>query len=291
MVDFNFHSQGSEKSASRKMINNVPVVSPKMSFEEVHKYIVRNIDHFDTISQIYVVDSEKKLMGFFHVKDLLKLPKETIVGHIFKKAVVAVKPNFSQENAAHLAIAHNLKSLPVVDENNVFLGIIPSENILSIIYRETREDFLKFAGIHKKHMEIDDILQISLFDAFKHRIPWLVIGLLGGLLAASVTSYFDKTLEKNIVVVAFIPLIVYMADAVGTQIQSFAVRDLSISSKLDFSKYFSKQFLIVLSLALFIGTTLAIIIFFLYANIKLSIVLWLAITFTIISSMISGLII
>ncbi len=280
-----------ERTASKKMIGNVPVVFPQMSLEEVHKYVVKNIDQFDSINYIYVVDGQKKLVGIFHEKDLFKLPGETIVGQMCNKAPVTVRPDASQEKAAHLAMEHSLKAIPVVDENHVFLGVIPSENILSIIYREAREDILQLAGIHKGHFVTDDIMKISLFDAFKHRVPWLVIGLFGGILAASVTGYFEKTLEKNILLVAFIPLIVYMADAVGTQMESFAIRDFSIPNKLDHASYFMKQFMIVFVIAVFLSIVFGALSLFIYHSQALSFVLVISLFLTMISSVFTGLII
>jgi magnesium transporter len=106
---------------------------------------------------------------------------------------------------------------------------------------------------------LDDVLKIPVGRAVMHRLPWLLIGLGGGVFAARIVEGFQATLSENLFLASFIPLIVYMSDAVGTQMEAFAIRDLAIKSHLHFIKYFIKQFLVVSVIGVILSTTLLLI--------------------------------
>lgn len=138
---------------------------------------------------------------------------------------------------------------------------------------------------------IDDVLKIPVSKSVLHRLPWLVIGLFGGLLAAQVVGYFESTLKSNLILATFIPLIVYISDAVGTQMEAFVIRDMAIQKRMHIVNYILKQFIIIsvtgaiLSLILFPLTAV------LYKDLSLAFVLSLSLFVAIISSLITGLII
>lgn len=91
---------------------------------------------------------------------------------------------------AILALKHNLKAIPVADKDDVFLGAAPSDVILEILQAENVEDILRFAGISKYDAFSDRIFQASPFVLAKLRLTWLIIGMLGGFLAAHVVRFF-----------------------------------------------------------------------------------------------------
>jgi magnesium transporter len=122
-------------------------------------------------------------------------------------------------------------------------------------------------------------------------MPWLVLGLLGGILAARIVGGYEDILSKNLILAAFIPLIVYMADAVGTQMEAFIIRDLAVNPKLVFSRYLLKQIAIIAVLGSFISMLLFTISFLIYHTINVSIVLAISLFCAILSSVFSGLLI
>jgi magnesium transporter len=278
------------ESAGYKMTNKVPAVTPAYTLADTYSFISKTIRQFDTIDYIYVVDADKKLRGVFSIKDLFRLPRGTKVEKIYKKSpLVTVLPTTDQEEVAHLSLKHDIKAVPVVDKDKIFLGVVPHYAVTSILYQELCEDILHLTGIHHSHIAFDNIFKISLFQAIKHRIPWLLVGLLGGLLAASIIGSFENILKKNLVLAAFIPLVVYIADAVGAQLEAFAIRDFALFKKLNFIQYFLKQFMVVFTIALLLGSILTLISFGIYREIKLSIVLGSAIIGAILSALASGL--
>ena len=149
---------------------------------------------------------------------------------------------------------------------------------------------MRFGGIYYKGT-FDNLTNLSILQSIKHRIPWLIIGLSGGLIAASIVKAFETTLSQNIILVAFIPLIVYMADAVGAQMQAFIIRDLAINRNLNFLKYITKQTGVVFIIGLIMSSALTGITYLIYGNGLISAVLGIALFIATISSMITGLVI
>ena len=135
----------------------------------------------------------------------------------------------------------------------------------------------------------DDIFKLPLKKSLEHRLPWLLLGMLGGILAAKIIGSFELVLKKNLILAAFIPLIVYMSDAVGTQLEAFIIRDLTVNPKFKFSRYFFKQGQVLGLLALVISLILYIITYFLYADLKFSLVLSVALFVAVFSSVLTGL--
>jgi magnesium transporter len=152
-----------------------------------------------------------------------------------EKDLIKVHPHTDQEKAAHMALASGIKAVPVVDEAGYFLGVIPSDGIQSILESETKEDFYRFAGIVGKQHP-DKTQDLSIRRSFARRIPWILIGLFGGLLTAEIIGEFEHVLSKNLLLAGFIPLIAYIANAVGVQTQTVYIRDLATQAK--FSTYY-----------------------------------------------------
>jgi len=117
-----------------------------------------------------------------------------------------------------------------------------NDDILRILYREVSVDMLKLAGIiNRQAANLDIAFKGSIGSALKNRLPWLVIGLLGGLLASFVVDKFEFVLEKHILLASFIPVVVYMSGATVTQMQAFVIRDFAWNQKIDWQSYFVKQ--------------------------------------------------
>ena len=138
---------------------------------------------------------------------------------------------------------------------------------------------------------IDNVLRLPLQSSIKHRIPWLMIGLIGGLGAAGIVEYFESTLKDNIVLAAFIPLIVYMSDAVGTQMEAFVLRDYAINPSINFKRYFMRQLAIIAVIGFLASIVLFIATMIFYMRFDLSFVLSFSLFVAVISSIFTGLII
>jgi len=135
----------------------------------------------------------------------------------------------------------------------------------------------------------DDEIHISILKALRHRLPWLLLGLFGGIFSARIIEGFEKILQKNIVLAAFIPLIVYMADAVGTQMESFIIRDTAMHPRVNFSKYFIKQFFIISIIGFILSGGLFTFGIYQYESLNIALTLAISLFLATISSMITGL--
>jgi magnesium transporter len=173
-----------------------------------------------------------------------------------KKNPVTVDFHTDQEKMVYLVIKHSLKAMPVVDEDNHLKGIVPYDTILSIFHHEFREDILRSGGIHHHIKEIEE-LTTPVSKLVRARLPSLVLGLLGGLLAAYIVSDFEEVIGSYLVLAAFIPVMVYLSDAVGTQSQTLIVRMIALEPEFSVRKYLTRE----LKIGSVLGITFAVILF------------------------------
>jgi magnesium transporter len=279
-------------SAGRRMTTDVPTAKTNQTVGQVQKALMRSVDAHETINYIYVLDEVRKLIGVLSIKDLYRYKPSVKVSLVFKRdPIVSVHATAHQERVAYLALRHNIKAVPVVDQDHTFLGVIPSDAILSILYKETHEDLLRRAGVHYGHPLFDNVLTMTLWQSVRHRLPWLFVGLLGGILAAQVISGFEETIAENLILAAFIPLIVYMGGAVSAQMSMFVIRDLAVERRLPFLRYILRQLFIItvigggLSLLTYASTRVF------YGQPHVSTVLAVSLFGAIVSSVFTGLII
>lgn len=138
---------------------------------------------------------------------------------------------------------------------------------------------------------IDDIFRTPIYISIYHRVPWLIIGLLGGVMAAKIVEFFEGTLQSNLYIAAFIPLIVYMSDAVGTQMEAFAIRDMAIQNHFQFIKYFLRQLIVVTLIGIILSILLFVINILIGHELRIGWVLSLSLFAAIMSSLVTGLLI
>lgn len=280
-------------TAVRLMTARIPTIQPTATITDIEKLLEEKTDAFETINYVYVVDEKKTLCGVLSIKEVFRQPAIARVSDILserQKPLVTVKPHTDQEHLALLALKHNLKAIPVVDDKNQLLGAVTSDTILRILDSEAVENILRFGGVYHTGT-VDNVLTDSLSVSIKHRLPWLVLGLVGGLSAAGIIEHFEGLLSRHLILAAFIPLIVYMADAVGTQMEAFIIRDLALNPRLKFLTYLAKHSAVVLLIGLLLSFLLFGASFLLHREVRVSIVLGIALFFAIVSSLLTGLIV
>jgi len=246
------------QSAGRKMINRVPFAFPEERILDVRNKLFKKIKEFETVNYIYVINKKKKLVGVFSIKEIFRKPEDAKVKEIMQTKIVKTHPYTDQERVAILALKHNLKSIPVVDKAGGFLGVVSSDTILDILHFENVEDILRFAGIQK----FNTISPVKYFKTpikimITARVPWLVVGLFGGILAAQIIGFFEHSLEEKLILAAFIPLITYMADAISTQTETLFVRNIAFDPRMNIKKFLLKEIKIGVVIALISGSLAA----------------------------------
>jgi magnesium transporter len=144
-------------------------------------------------------------------------------------SVPAIGMDDDQETAASLALHHGVDALPVVDRERVLVGVMPAQALLHVLRWEHVEDLHRLAGIRRETAQARHAIEDPPLRRARHRLPWLLVGLLGGAVATAAMAGFHETLERTLAAAFFVPALVYLADAIGTQSEAIAVRGLSLT--------------------------------------------------------------
>ncbi|MCA0933487.1 magnesium transporter [Lutimonas saemankumensis] len=174
------------------------------------------------VHSIYVVDKENRLIGRLSLKDLLVASPKDRVSDIYIPKVDSVHVNDKGEDVARLMQKYDLEAIPVVDDQNTLIGRITIDDIVDLIKEEAEKDYQMAAGI-TEDIDADD----SILDKTKARLPWLILGLVGGLAAASIMGGFEEALTNFPELFYFTPLIAAMAGNVGVQSSAIIVQGLA----------------------------------------------------------------
>ncbi len=183
-------------------------------------------DHADVLC---VVDAQGRMLGIVALGELLLLPGDCQLGTAAHRQMPAVHPADRQEHVASLALHHRLSAVPVTDEQGKLLGVVGAAALLHILRREHVEDLHRLAGIAQETELARDAIEAPPLRRARHRLPWLVVGLLGSMAATFVVVQFENELARKPAIAFFVPGLVYLADAIGTQSEAVAVRGLSLS--------------------------------------------------------------
>ncbi len=174
------------------------------------------------VHSIYVVDDEDKLKGRLSLKDLLTTSTKTHIKDVFIAKVDYVNVNEKSEDVAKIMSKYDLEAIPVVDEIGRLVGRITIDDIVDVIKEEADKDYQLAAGI-SQDVEADD----SIWELTRARLPWLILGLFGGLGAAAIMGGFEEMISKHAILFFFTPLIAAMAGNVGVQSSAIIVQGLA----------------------------------------------------------------
>lgn len=176
----------------------------------------------ESINYLYVINDQKQLVGVLSYRDLiLGEPDEKVQDLMFTR-VIAVGAFQDQEEIAKLIERYDFLAIPVVEENNVLVGIVTVDDIIDVVIQEAGEDYEKFAASGK-----DITFDTPAFVAAYRRLPWLILLLFIGLISGSILNYFEGTLQQVVALAFFMPMIAGMTGNTGTQSLAVVIRGLS----------------------------------------------------------------
>jgi magnesium transporter len=181
---------------------------------------------FDCADTVFVTDSQGHLEGIVRINDLFTDGGRPIAD-IMEAEHEAVRYGDDQEEIAVLAIKLNMIAVPVVDDDGRLIGAVPPEALFKILRNEHMEDLQRLAGIEPHREGPVVALDAPLSDRFRRRLPWLLFGLFASSVITLVMAGFEETLAENVAVAFFVPALVYIAGAIGSQAVSVAVRGLA----------------------------------------------------------------
>jgi len=187
---------------------------------------VRRAAETEMVFYLYLMDEDGHLSGVLSLRQLVTASDEMVLSDLMIRDVVKVHVTTDQEEAARLVSRYNLLAVPVVDHNEVLVGIITVDDVIDVLREEATEDILKMAGTSE-----EEISTFSVLRSVKVRLPWLIVTWLGGVGAMKLIGAFEGQFTGHIAVfatlAAFVPIIMGMGGNIGTQSLSITVRGLA----------------------------------------------------------------
>lgn len=224
----NPQSNPAGETAEQLLVRDILTAGPQATVGEIAGKLAGH--RYDSIDTVYVVTADGRLVGAAPLGELLSHPSDCTLESLMRPEPPAVLPGMDQEWVATLARNHRLTSVPVTEPDGRLLGAVPALAMLDVLHREHVEDVHRLAGIVHGRDDARRAMEDRPWRRVLRRIPWLLVGLFGSMVAAGVMARFAAVLERDIAVAFFVPAIVYLADAIGTQTEAVAVRGLSLST-------------------------------------------------------------
>ena len=213
-----------EDSAGGLMAKELVLANENWSITKCLKEIKKQGENVTRVHSIYVVDDKQKLIGRLSLKDLIISPAKKLIKDIYIPKVDSVNVYEDGEEVAKIMSKYDLEAIPVVNNKKQLVGRITIDDIVDLIKEEAEEDYLLAAGV-QGDVEADD----SIFELTKARLPWLFLGLVGGLGSVFILEGFEElmTHPSYKTLFFFTPLIAAMAGNVGVQSSAIIVQGLA----------------------------------------------------------------
>ena len=209
-----------EDTAGGLMAKELIQVNSNWSVMRCVKEMRKQAEDLDFVYTIYVVDDNNILLGTLSLKKLLLTNSKAVISEIMKEDIIKVDATLSQEEVAYTMNKYDLIVLPVVNDKGQLLGRITGDDVMDVMKEEAEKDYQMASGISEDVESSDSVWEIT-----RARLPWLLIGMVGGLFGAKVIGIFD--IEKNYEMAFFIPLIAAMGGNVGVQSAAIVVQSLA----------------------------------------------------------------
>lgn len=190
--------------------------------EDIVKTIREKGKKVKNLYHIWVVDDLKRLTGVVSLKDLFIEAPRRKINEFMNPEVISVDVNMDQEDVARMFKKYDLVTMPVVDANSLLVGRITHDDIIDVIEEEVDEDLSLMTGVIGQEIAEESTLKIS-----RARLPWLITGVFGGIIAAAVINQFETTLQMVIALSFFFPVIMGMGGNTGTQAATIIVRGMA----------------------------------------------------------------
>lgn len=211
-----------EDSAGGLMQKELVRVNANWTVQTCLKEISRQAEDIDEIYYVYVVDNDEVLQGILSLKKLILTPTHHKISNLFNVDVISVKPETDSEEVANVMEKYDLVAVPVVDSIGRLKGRITIDDAVHVIREEAERDFQLATGISEDIEPTD-----SVWVQTRARLPWLLIGLFGGIFGARVISGYETSLGKYPELAFFFPLIMAMGGNVGVQSSSIVVQSIA----------------------------------------------------------------
>lgn len=225
VIHASFDTEGRPDTALGHMCSRVPTAVADDSVAAVFDRM--RGQQFECAAVVAVLDGAT-LVGVVTIEAMFAAAQDTMMADIMDDEPPVVTPDTDQEHAAWQAVQHDEPTLAVVDADGRFHGLVPPQQLLSVLLNEHNEDMARLGGyLHSVESARTTTVE-GVRRRLWHRLPWLVVGLVGATVSAGLMSAFEAQLNATLAIAYFVPAIVYLADAVGTQTETVAIRGLSV---------------------------------------------------------------
>ncbi|MCX7705467.1 MAG: magnesium transporter [bacterium] len=267
-----------EKSVGRLMTPRFVAIRPGWTVAQSLDHIRKFARYAETIDVVYVVDEKWHLLDEILIKDLILANPNERIEHLMDREYHSIVANEDQETAVDIMKKYNLNVLPVVDSQNVLLGVVTIDDILDVYEDEVTEDIQKSASVFPFEVSYKTT---PIFTMFRKRIVWLLFLAIGGTLTGSVISSFESTLGRIIALAAFIPVLIGTGGNIGTQSATLIIRAL-VTGDITPKKWFDvirKELLVGLMLGVSLGCVLGIWSYLMKGTLLISVVVGFSVVF------------
>jgi magnesium transporter len=211
-------------------------VETNWTVNECIEEIRTQAENVERLITVYVVNAENKLEGIVSLKDIILAKEDTKVGSIYSEDFISVNAYSSGEEVAQTMDKYDLIALPVIDSLGRLLGRITIDDVVEFIKEEAEKDYQMASGLSESVESSDKVWVLT-----RARLPWLLIGLFGGLASSSIISLFEGDITAVPALAFFMPLIAAMGGNAGVQSAAIVVQGLA-NNTLDTSNLMSKVF-------------------------------------------------
>jgi magnesium transporter len=235
---------------------------------------IRGRENVEMIFYLYLTDEAGRLAGVVSLRQLLLARPDAPLHSVMNRRVMKVSTHTDENTVAMLVDKYRLLAIPVVDEDDVLVGMVTVDDVIDVLEEETTRDMLKMAGTSES-----EIFTQSTFKIAGIRLPWLFAAFLGGIGATMVIGRYEDILGQIVILSAFVPVIIGMAGNVGVQSATVTVRGLATGSinLRDTLRLVFKELRVGLLLGIFYGVILAIFGYLVHDSIQLGEVIGLTI--------------
>lgn len=236
-----------EESVGRLMTPDYVAIRLHWTIEQAVSHIRRYGRDAETINVIYVIDEEDHLLDDLPIRRIILADPSQRVESIMDHKYIAVEAHADQEEAIRLIQHYDLSALPVVDKENVLLGIVTVDDVLDVLQEEVTEDVHKGASIAPLDTSYN---AASFFSLYRKRVGWLSLLAVAGFLSSSVIAMYEETLAKIVALAFFIPVLIDSGGNTGSQSATLIIRALALG------ELTPKKWLLVVGKELLVGILL-----------------------------------
>lgn len=214
-----------DNSAGSIMTVEYAELKENLTIKQAMEILKKEIEYYETVNICYVVDIQRKLIGFLQLKDIICANPEDLVKDVLNPNVISCKTTDDQEEVALMFQKYDLSAMPVVDSENRLVGIITFDDIIDVVQAENTEDIERMAAITSTHKPY---LKVGIFETWKSRIPWLLLLMISATFTGKIIQSYESALASYVILTAFIPMLMDSGGNAGSQASVTIIRGISL---------------------------------------------------------------